>query len=101
MAPALALRALLLSAALLCSGVAAPAPRAPPLGLSAARRALAHPAAQQQQRPPRLRTHPGASPEQLATCVQHWFETDLDHFSWVRRRAQAAPPCHAAASSLT
>ena len=80
--------AALFSAALFCASCAAP--HVPPLGVSAARRAHA---AARGAAPPRTAAlrHPRASDEQLATCTQNWFETDIDHFSWVLPRC--APRC--------
>jgi hypothetical protein len=73
--------AALLAVALACGCHAAP--RAPPLGLSAARRA--HAASRRGVAPPRAALrHPRASDEQLGSCTASWFETDIDHFSWVR-----------------
>ena len=85
------LLAALLAVALACGCHAAP--RAPPLGLSAARRA--HAAARGGVAPLRAALrHPRASDEQLGSCTVSWFETDIDHFSWVRGTAQTrhAPP---------
>ena len=90
------LLAALLAAALVCTSGAAAG--APPLGFSAAHRAHAAARGAASPRNAPLR-HPRASDEQLATCTVSWFETDIDHFSWVRRRR--APCCAAADLALT
>ena len=90
------LLAALFAAALVCISNAAPG--APPLGFSAAHRAHAAARGAASLRNAPLR-HPRASDEQLATCTVSWVETDVDHFSWVRRRC--APCCAAADLALT
>ncbi len=84
---AAALRALLLCA-LLAGGAAAH--RAPALGPAAAHRALARSAVRRSgggiAAPSGVRLHPAASAAQLASCEQRYFDTQLDHFSWVRAR---------------
>ncbi len=66
---------------------------APPPWLSSARRWHAAPSRL------RLGAHPAASAEQLSSCTQSWFETDVEHFSWVR--AVAAPHCSCVSMSLS
>ena len=75
------LLAALLAAAL--AGTHCASQRVLPLGLTAARRALAAARGAASPHGAALR-HPRASAEQLASCTVSWFETDVDHFTWVR-----------------
>lgn len=94
----------LISVALLARGASGASRPGFPLGLTAARRAYAATRAAAsggelrtkdllQARP--LRAHPSATSEQLDSCTEQYFSSEIDHFTWCGARPQGGAGCRA------